>query len=117
MWRKKGNIPGSDLREGFMCVLSVRVPDPEVEGQTKTKLGNPEVRTATEKVCAERLTHALEENPEVAKQKGERFLKELEPEFARIEKTGKSRFVMRPFIEGGLFASKYKQIDNESVDY
>lgn len=58
---------GDDVREGLTCVISVRVPNPQFEGQTKTKLGNSEVKTIVESVCAEKLTLFLEQNPVIAK--------------------------------------------------
>lgn len=58
---------GDDVREGLTCVISVRVPNPQFEGQTKTKLGNSEVKSIVESVCSEKLTLFLEQNPAVAK--------------------------------------------------
>jgi len=58
---------GDDVREGITCVISVRVPNPQFEGQTKTKLGNSEVKSIVESVCNEKLAIYLEQNPQVAK--------------------------------------------------
>lgn len=58
---------GDDVREGLTCIISVRVPNPQFEGQTKTKLGNSEVKSIVESVCTEKLTLFLEQNPNVAK--------------------------------------------------
>jgi DNA gyrase subunit B len=58
---------GDDIREGLTCVISVRVPNPQFEGQTKTKLGNSEVKSIVESVCSEKLTLFLEQNPAIAK--------------------------------------------------
>jgi DNA gyrase subunit B len=63
----KEKMSGEDMREGLTCVISVRVPDPQFEGQTKTKLGNSEVKSVVESVCSERLTLFLEQNPQEAK--------------------------------------------------
>lgn len=59
------NLSGDDVREGLTCVLSVKIPDPQFEGQTKTKLGNSEVRGITDSVVYERLTNYFEENPDL----------------------------------------------------
>jgi DNA gyrase subunit B len=63
----KEKMGGDDVREGITCVISVRVPNPQFEGQTKTKLGNSEVRSIVESVCNEKLAIFLEQNPGEAK--------------------------------------------------
>jgi DNA gyrase subunit B len=63
----KEKMGGDDVREGITCVISVRVPEPQFEGQTKTKLGNSEVRSIVETLCNEKLGIYLEQNPGVAK--------------------------------------------------
>ena len=63
----KEKMGGDDVREGITCVISVRVPNPQFEGQTKTKLGNSEVRSIVESVCNEKLSIFLEQNPGEAK--------------------------------------------------
>ncbi|MGD8360657.1 MAG: DNA topoisomerase (ATP-hydrolyzing) subunit B [Gemmatimonadota bacterium] len=60
-------LSGDDVREGLTCVLSVKVMEPQFEGQTKTKLGNSEVRGAVETAVNEQLSIFLEENPKAAK--------------------------------------------------
>jgi DNA gyrase subunit B len=60
-------LSGEDMREGLTCVLSVKVREPQFEGQTKTKLGNSEVRGAVEQVVNDKLASFLEENPSVAR--------------------------------------------------
>ena len=61
------NLQGEDVREGLAAIISVKLPDPQFEGQTKTKLGNSEIRTMVESVMNERLAAYLEENPSVAR--------------------------------------------------
>jgi DNA gyrase subunit B len=64
---KDANITGDDIREGLAAVISVKVAEPQFEGQTKTKLGNTEVRSFVQKVCNEQLGHWFEDNPAEAK--------------------------------------------------
>ena len=61
------SVSGEDLREGLTAVISVKIPQPEFEGQTKTKLGTSEVRGIVEAIVYQQLTSYLEENPRVAK--------------------------------------------------
>lgn len=61
------NLTGDDVREGCTAIVSVRIPDPQFEGQTKTKLGNSEVRGIVESIVGEELATFLEENPADAK--------------------------------------------------
>lgn len=63
----KVKLGGDDVREGLTCVISVRVPNPQFEGQTKTKLGNSEVKSIVESVCNDKLAAYLEEHPQEAK--------------------------------------------------
>ncbi|PXX54121.1 DNA gyrase subunit B, partial [Nocardia tenerifensis] len=64
---KDGNLTGDDIREGLAAIVSVRVREPQFEGQTKTKLGNTEVRSFVQKACNEHLTYWFEANPADAK--------------------------------------------------
>jgi len=61
------NLSGDDVREGITCVISIKVPEPQFEGQTKSKLGTSEARTAVEGVINEYFKYYLEENPAVAR--------------------------------------------------
>jgi DNA gyrase subunit B len=63
----KVQISGEDFREGLTCVLSVKVAEPQFEGQTKTKLGNSEVQSAVEVIIYDKLNEFLEQNPKTAK--------------------------------------------------
>jgi DNA gyrase subunit B len=63
----KINISGEDFREGLTAILSVKVAEPQFEGQTKTKLGNSEVQSAVEVLVYEKLNDYLEQNPKIAK--------------------------------------------------
>ena len=64
---KDSNLQGEDIREGITAIISVKVKEPQFEGQTKTKLGNSEVTGAVQSVMNEELSAFLEENPSVAK--------------------------------------------------
>ena len=63
----KGSLTGDDVREGLVSIVSIRIKNPEFQGQTKTKLGNPEVRSWAETVISESLTDYFNENPSVVK--------------------------------------------------
>ena len=63
----KTNLSGEDVREGLTAVLSVKIPEPQFEGQTKTKLGNSEVKGIVEQAVNEKLSEFFEENPKIAK--------------------------------------------------
>lgn len=65
--KKDDNLIGEDTREGLTAVISVKHPDPQFEGQTKTKLGNPEVRQISSQIVGEGLERYLSENPQDAK--------------------------------------------------
>ena len=61
------NLTGEDIREGMTAIVSVKIEDPQFEGQTKQKLGNSEARGAVDNVVSEQLTYYLEQNPSIAK--------------------------------------------------
>jgi len=77
---KEGKITltGDDFREGLTCVISVKVAEPQFEGQTKTKLGNSETKTAVETLTGEKLAEFLEENPTVGKKIIEKCMRAAE---------------------------------------
>lgn len=67
LWKENESLSGDDVREGLTAIVSVKVPDPQFEGQTKTKLGNTEVRKFVEKVVEEELTEYFSKNPDTGK--------------------------------------------------
>lgn len=85
------NLSGEDIREGLTAVISVKVPEPQFEGQTKTKLGNSEVRSIVDAVVTEGLSAYLEENPQI----GKRILEKSVNSFRAREAARKSRELAR----------------------
>jgi len=71
---KDTNLSGDDVREGITAIISVKISEPQFEGQTKTKLGNSEARSITESVFVERFQEFMEQNPAVAKKVVEKSL-------------------------------------------
>ncbi len=71
---KDANLSGDDVREGITAIISVKIQEPQFEGQTKTKLGNSEARSITESVFGDRFSTFMEENPGVAKKVVEKAL-------------------------------------------
>lgn len=63
----EANLMGEDIREGLSAIISIKISEPQFEGQTKQKLGNSEARGAVESVMSEQLTYFLEQNPSVAR--------------------------------------------------
>ena len=104
IFKKDDSLSGDDVREGLTCVLSVRVMEPQFEGQTKTKLGNSEVRGAVEAAVNEHLGTFLDENPKAAKAIIE---KSLQAARAR-EAARKARDLARKksSLEGGVLPGK-----------
>ncbi|MEQ9401888.1 MAG: DNA topoisomerase (ATP-hydrolyzing) subunit B [Longimicrobiales bacterium] len=104
IFKKDESLSGDDVREGLTCVLSVRVMEPQFEGQTKTKLGNSEVRGAVEAAVNEHLQMFLDENPKAAKGIIE---KSLQAARAR-EAARKARDLARKksALEGGVLPGK-----------
>ena len=104
IFKKDESLSGDDVREGLTCVLSVRVMEPQFEGQTKTKLGNSEVRGAVEAAVNEHLSMFLDENPRAAKGIIE---KSLQAARAR-EAARKARDLARKksALEGGVLPGK-----------
>jgi DNA gyrase subunit B len=104
IFKKDEGLSGDDVREGLVCVLSVRVMEPQFEGQTKTKLGNSEVRGAVEAAVNEHLGMFMDENPKAAKAIIE---KSLQAARAR-EAARKARDLARKksALEGGVLPGK-----------
>ncbi len=100
----KINLEGSDLREGLTAVISIKLSNPQFEGQTKTKLGNSEVKGLVESVVNDKLSAYLEEHPDVA-----RKIVEKAAESARAReaaKKAKELIRRKSFMEGGSLPGK-----------
>ncbi|MFX0115451.1 MAG: toprim domain-containing protein, partial [Candidatus Hodarchaeota archaeon] len=96
---KDDNLKGEDIREGLCAVISVKVPDPQFEGQTKTKLGNSEVEGIVSSVVYDILTQYLEQNPKISRNIIEKNKKAAE---ARIAARKARELVQKKVITGTL---------------
>ena len=98
---KAGSLSGDDVREGLTAIISVKIPEPQFEGQTKTKLGNSEVKGFVDSIVTSALTEFFEENPSVAKKV---ITKSLDAAKARLAAKKARELVRRKnvFSLGGL---------------
>jgi len=104
IFKKDENLSGDDVREGLTCVLSVKVMEPQFEGQTKTKLGNSEVRGAVEAAVNEHLSAFLEENPKSARAVIEKSLQAARARVAARKARDLAR--KKSGLEGGVLPGK-----------
>ena len=119
VWKKKDNLSGSDVREGLMLVISLRMTGAEFEGQTKTKLGNTEARAAVDEVVSQNVAAFLDENPKVAKRLLERAAKASQARQAARKareavRTGRSS-KMRTSLEGKLTRCASRKADENEI--
>jgi len=91
-------LTGDDAREGLTAIISVKLPDPQFEGQTKEKLGNPEARAAVDAVVSEALKEFLEKNPNDAKRILEKCI--LAAKARRAAKAAKEMVLRKGLLEG-----------------
>ena len=92
------NLTGEDVREGITAVISVKIPNPQFEGQTKAKLGSPEGRTGTETVVNEALSYFLEEHPQDARKIIERCI--LSQKARKAAKAARETVLRKGILEG-----------------
>ncbi len=104
IFKKDESLSGDDVREGLTCVLSVKVMEPQFEGQTKTKLGNSEVRGAVEAAVNEHLSAFLEENPRSARALIEKSLQAARARVAARKARDLAR--KKSGLEGGVLPGK-----------
>lgn len=101
---KEENLSGEDTREGLTAVILVKMPDPQFEGQTKNKLGNPEIRGYVEQVLSEYFNYYLEEHPAVAKKIVGKAL--LAARARKAARAARENIIRKGFLEGSGLPGK-----------
>ncbi len=108
---KEENLSGEDTREGLTAVILVKLPDPQFEGQTKNKLGNPEVRGYVEQVLAEYLNYFLEEHPGVAKEIVNKGL--LAARARKAARAARENIIRKGVLDGSNMPGKLADCSNK----
>lgn len=108
---KEENLSGEDTREGLTAVILVKLPDPQFEGQTKNKLGNPEIRGYVEQVLAEYLNYYLEEHPGVAKKIVGKAL--LAARARKAARAARDNILRKGVLEGASMPGKLADCSNK----
>lgn len=101
---KEENLTGEDCREGLTCVILVKLPEPQFEGQTKNKLGNPEVRGYVEQVMTEYFNYYLEEHPAVARKIVGKVL--LAARARKAARAARENIIRKGVLEGASMPGK-----------
>lgn len=101
---KEENLSGEDVREGLTAVILVKIPDPQFEGQTKNKLGNPEVRGYVEQVVGEWLNYYLEEHPSIARKVVSKGL--LAARARKAARAARDNIIRKGVLEGANLPGK-----------
>ncbi|MBI1960740.1 MAG: DNA topoisomerase (ATP-hydrolyzing) subunit B [Candidatus Liptonbacteria bacterium] len=101
---KDDNLTGDDVREGLIAIVSIKLPNPQFEGQTKARLGNPEARTAVETVINETLKEFLEKRPSDAKRILERCV--LSAKARKAARAAKDTVLRKGALEGFMLPGK-----------
>ena len=109
---KEENLSGEDTREGLTAVILVKIPDPQFEGQTKNKLGNPEVRGYVEQVLAEYFAYYLEEHPGVAKKIVGKAL--LAARARKAARAARENIIRKGVLEGSGLPGKLSDCSNRN---
>jgi DNA gyrase subunit B len=109
---KEENLSGEDTREGLTSVILVKLPDPQFEGQTKNKLGNPEVRGYVEQVLNEYLNYYLEEHPAVAKKIVGKAL--LAARARKAARAARENIIRKGLLEGSGLPGKLADCSSKS---
>lgn len=108
---KEENLSGEDTREGLTSVILVKLPDPQFEGQTKNKLGNPEVRGCVEQVLAEYLNYYLEEHPGIARKIVGKAL--LAARARKAARAARDNIIRKGVLEGASMPGKLADCSNK----
>ena len=108
---KEENLSGEDTREGLTCIILVKLPDPQFEGQTKGKLGNPEVRGYVETVMNEYLTYYLEEHPAVGRKIVNKAL--LAARARKAARAARDNILRKGVLEGASMPGKLADCSNK----
>lgn len=108
---KEENLTGEDCREGLTAVILVKLPDPQFEGQTKNKLGNPEVRGHVEQVMTEYFNYYLEEHPGIAKKIVGKAL--LAARARKAARAARENIIRKGVLEGASMPGKLADCSNK----
>jgi len=111
---KDDNLTGEDTREGLTAVILVKIPDPQFEGQTKNKLGNPEVRGYVEQVMNEWLNYYLEEHPSVARKIVGKAL--LAARARKAARAARDNIIRKGALEGSTLPGKLSDCATKNRD-
>lgn len=108
---KEENLSGEDTREGLTAIILVKLPDPQFEGQTKNKLGNPEVRGIVEQVLGEYLNYYLEEHPGVARKIVNKAL--LAARARKAARAARDNILRKGVLDGASMPGKLADCSNK----
>ena len=108
---KEENLTGDDCREGLTAVILVKLPDPQFEGQTKNKLGNPEVRGYVEQVMTEYFNYYLEEHPAIARKVVGKAL--LAARARKAARAARENILRKGVLEGASMPGKLADCSNK----
>lgn len=108
---KEENLTGEDCREGLTAVILVKLPDPQFEGQTKNKLGNPEIRGYVDQVLAEYLNYFLEEHPSIARKMIGKVL--LAARARKAARAARENIIRKGILDGASMPGKLADCSNK----
>jgi DNA gyrase subunit B len=111
---KEENLSGEDTREGLTCIILVKLPDPQFEGQTKNKLGNPEIRGYVETVMNEYFNYYLEEHPGVARKIVGKAL--LAARARKAARAARDNILRKGVLEGASMPGKLADCSSKDPD-